>query len=106
MTDTIDRDTFDHLVSLAAFELDESQASYLLREMNNQLKAIHELAAIPLDEDLPVTSHGVPYTSQISAPARPDEWMPFEHPEDIIAQAPQSQDGYIIVPDIPHQTLE
>jgi aspartyl-tRNA(Asn)/glutamyl-tRNA(Gln) amidotransferase subunit C len=106
MTDMIDRNTFDHLVSLAAFELDESQAKYLLREMNNQLKAIQELAAIPLDENMPVTSHGVPYTDQISALPRADEWLPFEHPEDIIAQAPQFENGYIIVPDIPHQTLE
>lgn len=106
MTDYIDRKTFDHLVGLAAFELDETQSQYLLREMNNQLKAIHELAAIPLEENLPVTSHGVPYTTRISATPRADEWIPFEHPEDIIAQSPQSDDGYIIVPDIPHQTLE
>ncbi|NPV75553.1 MAG: hypothetical protein HPY59_04180 [Anaerolineae bacterium] len=106
MTDLIDRDTFNHLVDLAAFELNEEQAQYLLREMNNQLKAIHELAVIPLEGDLPITSHGVPYTEAISAPPRADEWIPFEHPEAILAQAPETQDGYFTVPDIPHQTLE
>ncbi len=106
MTDLIDRDTFNHLVDLAAFELNEEQARYLLREMNNQLKAIHELAAIPLEGDLPITSHGVPYTQAISAPPRADEWIPFERPEEILAQAPETQDGYFTVPDIPHQTLE
>jgi len=106
MTDLIDRKTFDHIVSLAAFELNEEQAQYLLREMNNQLKAIQELAAIPLEDDLPLTSHGVPYSEAISAPPRADEWLPFERPEEILAQAPETQDGYFAVPDIPHQTLE
>lgn len=106
MTEQIAHDAFNHLVDLAAFELNEEQAQYLLREMNNQLKAIHELAAIPLESDLPITSHGVPYTEAISAPPRADEWIPFERPEEILAQAPETQDGYFTVPDIPHQTLE
>jgi len=106
MTDRIDRSTFNHLVHLAAFELNEDQAQYLLRELNNQLKAISELAAIPVDESIPISSHGVPFNDATNAHPREDEWIPFEHPEEIIAQAPQSKDGYIVVPDIPHQTLE
>ncbi len=106
MNDSISRETFDHLVGLAALELDQEQAAYLLRELNNQLKAIHELEAIPLDPSTPVTSHGVPYTVENSPPPREDEWRPHPDPAEIIAQAPESQDGYIVVPDIPHTTLE
>lgn len=106
MSDLIDRDTFNHLVNLAAFELNEEEAQYLWREMNNQIKALRELVAIPLEDDLPITSHGVPYTAEMSAPPRADEWIPFEHPEEILAQASETQDGYFVVPDIPHQTLE
>ncbi len=106
MSDSISRETFDHLVGLAALELDQEQADYLLRELNNQLKAIHELEAIPLDPATPITSHGVPYTVDTSPPPREDEWRPHPSPEEIIAQAPESQDGYIVVPDIPHTTLE
>jgi aspartyl/glutamyl-tRNA(Asn/Gln) amidotransferase C subunit len=100
------RDTFDHLVELAALELNEEQAEYLRRELNHQLSAIEELAAVPLDADIRVTPHGVPYTAENSAPLRPDEWHPYPHPEEILSQAPETADRYIIVPDIPHTTLE
>ena len=106
MSDSIDRDTFDHLVGLAALELDQQQADYLLRELNNQLKAIRELAAIPLDENVPASLHGVPYASAVSPELRADVWRPHPNPEEIIAQAPDTRDGYIVVPDIPHTTLE
>lgn len=106
MSEFIDRPTFDHLVQLAALELTDEQAEYLLRELNNQLKAIHELEAIPLEADLPVTLHGVPYTPSISPALRSDDWQPFDRPQDILAQAPQVEGGYLIVPDIPHTTLE
>jgi aspartyl-tRNA(Asn)/glutamyl-tRNA(Gln) amidotransferase subunit C len=106
MSDQISPETFAHLVELAALDLDASQAEYLRGELNKQLKAISELEAIPLSEDIPVTSHGVPYTPQISPPPRPDDWKPYEDPQAIIDEAPQVEDGYIIVPDIPHTTLE
>lgn len=106
MSDTISVETFEHLVGLAALELDPEQAAYLLRELNNQLKAIHELEAIPLDDTIQVTSHGVPYTAASSPALRADEWQPHPDPAEILAQAPDNQDGYIIVPDIPHTTLE
>lgn len=97
---------FEHLVKLAALELDEEQAAYLLRELNSQLSAIHELAAIKLDAELPLASHGVPYNEQSSQSLRPDEWQACPDVGSITAQAPQFEDGYMIVPDIPHTTLE
>ncbi len=101
----ISRELFAHLVELAAFELSEEEADYLRRELNKQLDAIHELEAVPVDETTPITSHGVPYTSGISAPPREDQWQPYPRPEKILAQAPEIEDGYIVVPDIPHETL-
>ena len=106
MTDSISPETFAHLVDLAALELSPQEADYLLQQMNNQLKALHELAAIPLDETSPVTSHGVPYTTAISQLPREDVWHAFSNPEEILAQAPQAEDSYIIVPDIPHTKLD
>jgi aspartyl/glutamyl-tRNA(Asn/Gln) amidotransferase C subunit len=111
MTETISIELFNHLVELAALELDSAQAEYLRRELNNQLKAIHELEAIPLDEDIPLTSHGVPYTPAISPILRMDLSATVGEQKDslpglILHQAPQAEDGYIIVPDIPHTTLK
>ncbi len=96
---------FEHLVELAAFELGAEEAEYLRAELNKQLNAIHELEAVPLPPDTPITSHGVPYTREISAPPREDHWQPFPHPEKLMAQAPETEDGYIVVPDIPHEEL-
>ncbi len=105
MREPITPDIFAHMAELAALELTPEEAEYLRRQLNNQLKAIDELALIPLDDSTPVTSHGVPYTNEIRQETRPDEWQPDPHPEDILAQAPAVEEGYIVVPDIPHTEL-
>ena len=64
MTDQITPELFSHLVELAALELDPTQAEYLRHELNNQLKAIHELEAIPLDEKILPALHGVPFSKE------------------------------------------
>jgi aspartyl-tRNA(Asn)/glutamyl-tRNA(Gln) amidotransferase subunit C len=102
----ITQEIFDHLVGLASLELSQEEAEYLRRELNNQLKAIDELEAIPLGEETTITTHGVPYTKQITPDARKDEWEACPNPEDILAQAPEVRDRYIVVPDIPHTDLD
>ncbi len=106
MSEKITPELFNHLVELAALELEEGEAAYLRRELNNQLKAIDELENIPLDEHAQATSHGVPYPPQIRAPIREDELRPYPDPQAILEQAPESQDGYLVVPEIPHTELE
>jgi len=104
--DEIIRETFDHLVDLAEFALEEGEARYLLRELNSQLSAIHQLEAIPLDEDLPPASHGVPYPQDRKQPLREDLWDACKDASSILGQAPQTEGGYIVVPDIPHTDLD
>lgn len=76
MSDPIDPETFAHLVDLASLELNAVEAEYIRRQLNNQLNAIHELEAIPLETNPTLTSHGVPYTPEISPALRMDEWIP------------------------------
>jgi aspartyl-tRNA(Asn)/glutamyl-tRNA(Gln) amidotransferase subunit C len=102
---TIDRQVFDHLVRLAALELTEEEAEYLRRELNHQLRAIRELEAIQVESDTPITSHGVPYTEAISPSLRDDEARPSSEAEDILRQAPEVDERYLVVPDIPHTEL-
>jgi aspartyl-tRNA(Asn)/glutamyl-tRNA(Gln) amidotransferase subunit C len=106
MSDPITTELFDHLVGLAALDLSSEEAEYLRGELNNQLKAIQELEAIPLSPETEIASHGVPYTPEISPAVRADEWIPHTNPEEIIGQAPEIEDRYIIVPDIPHEELD
>jgi aspartyl/glutamyl-tRNA(Asn/Gln) amidotransferase C subunit len=106
MSDEITPELFNHLAELAALELSAGETEYLRRQLNNQLKAIHELETIPLDPETPVASHGVSYTSAISPALRADEPNPYPHPAALIAIAPETEDGYVIAPDIPHQDLK
>jgi aspartyl-tRNA(Asn)/glutamyl-tRNA(Gln) amidotransferase subunit C len=106
MSDEITPELFEHLVDLAAFAFDPAEAKYLRRELNNQLRAIHQLEAVPLDAAIPPAAHGVPYTEQSKASLREDLWNPWENPDGILAQVPEVEDRYIIVPDIPHTALE
>jgi aspartyl/glutamyl-tRNA(Asn/Gln) amidotransferase C subunit len=106
MSDSITPQVFKHLAQLAALELDEGEAEYLRTQLNNQLKVIHELEEIPLDDSVKTSSHGIPYTPEIIPSTRPDEHIAYPNPEEIIHQAPDTEDGYIVTPDIPHEELE
>ena len=106
MQEEISREIFDHLVDLAALEMDDEEADYLRKELNKQLDAIHELEDIDLDTSTPITSHGVDYTDEISAVLREDEIITSRRAEDILDQAPELQDRFIVVPDIPAEELE
>jgi aspartyl-tRNA(Asn)/glutamyl-tRNA(Gln) amidotransferase subunit C len=97
---------FNHLVELAALELSPGEAEYLRRELNGQLNAIHELESIEVEESLPITSHGVPYRGGLAPALREDMSSPGELADDILAQAPELEGRYVVVPDIPHRELE
>lgn len=105
MADQITPELFAHLVELAALELNPEEAEYLRGELNNQLKAIDELAAIPIPEGTPLASHGVPYAAAIRPAIRADEALDSGLAAEIIGQAPQTSDGYVSVPEIPHEEL-
>lgn len=105
MTESITSELFNHLVGLAALELAPDEAEYLRDQLNKQLKSIEELLAIPIPEGIPAAAHGVAYTPLTSPPIRADEWQPELQPEAILAQAPEIDEGYIIVPEIPHTEL-
>ena len=97
---------FSHLVELAALELRADEAEYLRHELNGQLNAIHELENIVIDDQLPITSHGVPYHGSTAAGLREDVSEAGSLADDILNQAPQLEGRYVVVPDIPHRELE
>ena len=106
MPDQISPELFEHLVELAALELTAAEKEYLRKELNNQLKAIDELAAIPIPANTPIAAHGVPYTPENSPAMRADAWVPCEDVDAILGQVPEVDERYIIVPEIPHEELE
>ncbi|MGB2895561.1 MAG: Asp-tRNA(Asn)/Glu-tRNA(Gln) amidotransferase subunit GatC [Anaerolineales bacterium] len=99
-------DIFNHLVDLAAFELSPEEREYLRKELNEQLRAIRELEAIDVSEEIPITSHGVPYSAAIMPSLREDIIEKCPEADDILGQAPEVEERYIVVPDIPSEALE
>jgi aspartyl/glutamyl-tRNA(Asn/Gln) amidotransferase C subunit len=106
MSDEITPELFAHLVELAALDLEADESEYLRRQLNGQLKAVHELESIPVDEEVPPAAHGVPFPTEIRPPLRADEIM-LDKPlaERILGQAPERDEGYFVVPEIPHSDL-
>jgi aspartyl/glutamyl-tRNA(Asn/Gln) amidotransferase C subunit len=102
----ISAELFAHLVELAALELDPKDAEYLRSQLNNQLKAIDELAAIPIPDGTPLAAHGVPFPPDVRALLRKDESQQAPEAGQILKGAPQTADGYFVVPEIPHEELE
>lgn len=106
MSEEITPDIFHKLASLASLELDEAESEYLRAQLNKQLQAVHELQNIPLDDDIPPASHGVPFPREISPALRPDRAETFPNADDILKGTPESSDRYIVVPDTRHTSLE
>ena len=106
MSDEITLDVFNHLVELAALELTAEEADYLRTQLNQQLLAIHQLSAIPLEEDVLPAAHGISYTAENSQALRLDEWLPYTDTTAIMGQVPEVDGGYVVVPDIPHTALD
>lgn len=106
MDEIIDKETFNHLVDLAAFELGAEEAEYLRREMNKQIKIIQEMAAVSIDEEIVLTTHGITYTPEISPAIRSDIRLPSLKAEGILKHVPENREGYIVVPESHHTELE
>jgi len=106
MKESISPELFSHLVDLAALQLDDKESEYLRSELNKQLQAIEELAAIPVDDSTLPISHGVPYSAAIRPEIRLDKSEVGKNADAILDQAPHTEDRYIVVPDIPHEELE
>jgi aspartyl-tRNA(Asn)/glutamyl-tRNA(Gln) amidotransferase subunit C len=102
----ITSEIFNHLVSLAALALEPGEADYLRAQLNGQLRAIRALDDVSVDPDLPITSHGVPYDRDLRADIREDTVSSSELADAILGQAPEVENRYLVVPDIPQEDLE
>ena len=106
MTDKISPEDFDRLTVLASLELPAEEAEYLRKELNNQMLSIEVLESIPIDAEIRTAAHGIPYDELNSAAPREDISRQDPNRDDILKQAPELEDGYIVVPDISHEELD
>jgi aspartyl-tRNA(Asn)/glutamyl-tRNA(Gln) amidotransferase subunit C len=106
MADEITPELFERLAELAALELGPDESEYLRGQLNSQLKAINELARIPVAAGIPPAAHGITYTPDLRPALRADDPVrDLDLAARILAQAPESDDGYFVVPEIPHTEL-
>ena len=106
MADAISPELFNHLVELAALELTPEEAEYLRGQLNGQLKAIAELERIPVPDDVPPAAHGVAFPAAIRSALRADQAQVDAALADrILQQAPEIDERYFVVPEIPHTDL-
>ena len=106
MAEAVSRTLFQELAKTGALDLPPEEAELLRAGLNEQLEVVRQLESIPLDEMLLPVIHGNPYPPEVRCELREDEWRPFEHPSEIIAQVPLSRDGYIVSPDTVSEKLE
>ena len=105
MTENITPEVFQKLLSLVALEVPEEEEEYLRGELNNQMISVEVLESIPIDAETDPADHGVPYTEENSPSPRPDQSRLDAHRKDILQQAPETEDDFIVVPDISHEEL-
>lgn len=106
MNEKITPEVFQRLADLASLELEKEEAEYLRQELNHQLVSVEVLEGISIAEEVETAAHGIPYTAENSAPPRPDQARMDPHRRAILEEAPEVEDGYLVVPDISHEELE
>jgi aspartyl-tRNA(Asn)/glutamyl-tRNA(Gln) amidotransferase subunit C len=105
MADEITPELFNYLVELAALELAPDEGEYLRGQLNNQLKAIRELERIELPAEVPPAAHGVSFGPAQRPALREDVALPASRADKILAQAPEVDERFIVVPEIPTTNL-
>lgn len=106
MPDEISPELFARLAEFAALELNPDESEYLRTQLNGQLKAIAELERIAVPDDVPPAAHGVPFPPNIRPTLRDDHAeVDAALAERILRQAPEGDEGYFVVPEIPHTEL-
>lgn len=91
----IDRAAVDHVARLARLDLTDDERESMRVELSQILEHAEKIQALDLD-GVPATSHSVSIRNAL----RPDEVTPSLAPAEVLANAPEVEDGRIKVPRI------
>jgi aspartyl-tRNA(Asn)/glutamyl-tRNA(Gln) amidotransferase subunit C len=91
----ITREEVDHVAALARLALDESERERMITDLGGILEHADDIAALDLD-DVPPTSHPLPLVNV----TRPDEVGSTLPRDEVLASAPEVEDGRFRVPRI------
>jgi aspartyl-tRNA(Asn)/glutamyl-tRNA(Gln) amidotransferase subunit C len=91
----IDRAAVDHVARLARLDLSDEERTRMEAELGQILDYAEAIQALELD-DIEPTSHSI----EIRNVMRPDEVRPSLAQEEVLAMAPEAEDGRFKVPRI------
>lgn len=91
----IDRAAVDHVARLARLDLTDDERERMRAELSQILEHAEKIQALDLD-GVPPTSHSVSIRNALRA----DEVTPSLSPDEVLANAPEVEDGRIKVPRI------
>lgn len=89
------REDVEHVAALARLALDEDELERITHDLAGILEHVAEIAALDLDDVAP-TSHPLPLVNV----TRPDEVAPTLPRDEVLACAPEAEDGRFRVPRI------
>ena len=92
---SIDDDEIEHLADLARLDLDQEERDGLEDDLNEILGLAEKIQDLDT-EDVEPTNHVLPMTDV----TREDTPHESTDPEDVLEHAPESSDGYFVVPKV------
>ena len=91
----VTRKDVEHVAKLARLGLAEEEKDLFTRQLSAILEFADNLKKLDT-KDVPPTSHAIPMKNVL----REDKVLPFQNPQDILANAPEQEDGMFKVPRI------
>jgi aspartyl-tRNA(Asn)/glutamyl-tRNA(Gln) amidotransferase subunit C len=92
---SVDADTVRRIAHLARIAVAEDEVEHLKDELNAMLAFVEQLEEVKVDGVEPMTS-----VTPMTMKKRPDEVTDGGIAEDIVRNAPASEDNYFIVPKV------
>lgn len=92
---SLDKETVKKLAHLARLDLPDAEADHLVGELDSIMRFVEQLSEVDTDGVAPMTS-----VAQMSLKRRPDQVTDGNYPEKVLANAPDAEDGFFLVPKV------
>lgn len=91
----LDKDTVAKVANLARIRVSDERAESLVGELNQIIGWVEQLEAVDTEGVEPMTS-----VVDMKAPRRPDDVTDGGYPERVLANGPQTELGFYVVPKV------
>lgn len=92
---SLDKATVRNIANLARLEVREDELDHLAGELSNIMQFVEQLAEVNTDGVAPMTS-----VAHLELPRRTDVVSDGNYPDKVLANAPESSDGFFLVPKV------